>query len=165
VLQRCNAYLQIPHMTLNHTSASRCLLSLCSMFPAAYMRCALVTVLSLDLTFHMSDTIRIAAIQAEPAWFDASAGVDKSCRLIAEVAATGAQVFGFPVRSCCHCNKKHMLTVRKPLSRDILWPFMAIPLMRLTKPSTAPSPSSWGNPVGKPCRQPWPLPGAREWAL
>ncbi|GES63185.1 cyanide hydratase [Aspergillus terreus] len=45
----------------------------------------------------MSDKpIRVAAIQAEPAWNDLEAGVDKAIALIQEAAQNGANVLGFP---------------------------------------------------------------------
>ncbi|GAA5893600.1 hypothetical protein JCM6882_007860 [Rhodosporidiobolus microsporus] len=40
--------------------------------------------------------MRVAAIQAESAWLDLDAGVDKVCRLIKEAAATGSELIGFP---------------------------------------------------------------------
>lgn len=46
----------------------------------------------------MSQTkFKIATVQAESAWLDLDAGVDKTCRLIAEAANQGADVVGFPV--------------------------------------------------------------------
>ncbi|KAJ6582067.1 putative nitrilase, partial [Mycena capillaripes] len=39
---------------------------------------------------------RVAAIQAEPAWWDLKAGVAKSISLIKEAAANGAELIGFP---------------------------------------------------------------------
>ena len=40
--------------------------------------------------------VRVAAIQAEPAWNDLEAGVNKSIALIEQAAAGGANVLGFP---------------------------------------------------------------------
>lgn len=40
--------------------------------------------------------VRVAAIQAEPAWNDLEGGVNKSIALIEEAAAGGANVLGFP---------------------------------------------------------------------
>ena len=45
----------------------------------------------------MSEIYKVAALQAESAWFDLEGGVEKTCRLILETGATGAQVVGFPV--------------------------------------------------------------------
>jgi aliphatic nitrilase len=44
----------------------------------------------------MSETIRIAAVQAEPIWLDAAATTDKTVRLIAKAAAGGADLVVFP---------------------------------------------------------------------
>ncbi|KAJ7108892.1 putative nitrilase, partial [Mycena crocata] len=41
-------------------------------------------------------TIRVAAIQAEPAWWDLKAGVAKAISLIKEAASNGAELVGFP---------------------------------------------------------------------
>ena len=41
-------------------------------------------------------TYKVAAIQAEPCWLDADAGVDKATALIAEAAANGARLVAFP---------------------------------------------------------------------
>ncbi|MBC3194317.1 carbon-nitrogen hydrolase family protein [Pseudonocardia sp. C8] len=43
----------------------------------------------------MDKTVRVAAVQAEPAWFDLAAGVDKVVDLIGQAAARGAQLVGF----------------------------------------------------------------------
>ncbi|KAJ7625598.1 carbon-nitrogen hydrolase [Roridomyces roridus] len=40
--------------------------------------------------------MKVAAIQAEPAWWDLKAGVAKTIALIKEAAANGAQLVGFP---------------------------------------------------------------------
>lgn len=40
--------------------------------------------------------LKVAAIQAEPAWNDLEGGVTKSIALIEQAAAQGAQVVGFP---------------------------------------------------------------------
>ncbi|KAF1792812.1 Carbon-nitrogen hydrolase [Phytophthora cactorum] len=40
--------------------------------------------------------VRVAAVQAEPEWFDLQAGVKKTCALIAEAAEGGAQLVSFP---------------------------------------------------------------------
>lgn len=40
--------------------------------------------------------LKVAAIQAEPAWNDLEGGVNKSIALIEQAAAQGAQVVGFP---------------------------------------------------------------------
>jgi predicted amidohydrolase len=39
---------------------------------------------------------RVAAIQAEPAWWDLKAGVTKTISLIKEAASNGAELIGFP---------------------------------------------------------------------
>lgn len=41
-------------------------------------------------------TVKVAAIQAEPAWNDLQGGVAKSIALIEEAAANGTNVLGFP---------------------------------------------------------------------
>lgn len=41
-------------------------------------------------------TVRVAAVQAEPGWFDLEATVDKTVTLIAEAAAQGADLVAFP---------------------------------------------------------------------
>lgn len=41
-------------------------------------------------------TVKIAAIQAEPAWNDLQGGVNKAIALIKEAASNGANVLGFP---------------------------------------------------------------------
>jgi len=41
-------------------------------------------------------TVRVAAVQAEPGWFDLEATVDKTIDLIAEAAAHGAEIVAFP---------------------------------------------------------------------
>uniref|UniRef100_A0A0W0F0T2 CN hydrolase domain-containing protein n=1 Tax=Moniliophthora roreri TaxID=221103 RepID=A0A0W0F0T2_MONRR len=40
--------------------------------------------------------MKVAAVQAEPAWFDLEASVDKVVSIIKEAAANGAQLIGFP---------------------------------------------------------------------
>lgn len=44
----------------------------------------------------MASTVRVAAVQAEPVWLDIEATTDKTVELIAEAAATGAQLVAFP---------------------------------------------------------------------
>lgn len=44
----------------------------------------------------MAPKLKIAAIQAEPAWQDLEGGVNKSIALIEEAASKGANVVGFP---------------------------------------------------------------------
>lgn len=44
----------------------------------------------------MSTTVKVAVTQHEPVWFDLQATVDKTCRLIEEAAANGAQLIAFP---------------------------------------------------------------------
>lgn len=41
-------------------------------------------------------TVRIAAVQAEPVWFDLPATVEKTIKLIAEAAGSGVEVIAFP---------------------------------------------------------------------
>jgi nitrilase len=43
----------------------------------------------------MQNTVRVAAVQAEPAWLDLAAGVDRTIELIGEAAAGGAQLVAF----------------------------------------------------------------------
>lgn len=43
-----------------------------------------------------SKTIRVAVTQAEPEWLDLTAGVVKTCNLIAEAAQNGAKLITFP---------------------------------------------------------------------
>lgn len=43
-----------------------------------------------------SKQVKIAAVQAEPAWNDLQGGVDKVCALVKEAASNGANVLGFP---------------------------------------------------------------------
>lgn len=43
----------------------------------------------------MRETVRVAAVQAEPVWLDLSAGADKVVALIADAAAGGAQLVAF----------------------------------------------------------------------
>jgi predicted amidohydrolase len=43
-----------------------------------------------------TSTFRVAAVQAEPVWFDAARTVDKTVALIGEAAANGAQLIAFP---------------------------------------------------------------------
>ncbi|THU83280.1 carbon-nitrogen hydrolase [Dendrothele bispora CBS 962.96] len=43
-----------------------------------------------------STTLKVAAVQAEPAWFDLQAGVAKVVSLIKEAGTNGAQLIGFP---------------------------------------------------------------------
>ncbi|ESK92265.1 nitrilase [Moniliophthora roreri MCA 2997] len=40
--------------------------------------------------------MKVAAVQAEPAWFDLEAGVDKVVSIIKDAAVNGAQLVGFP---------------------------------------------------------------------
>ncbi|KAK7025027.1 putative nitrilase [Favolaschia claudopus] len=40
--------------------------------------------------------MKVAAIQAEPVWFDLQSGVKKACALIREAASNGAELVGFP---------------------------------------------------------------------
>lgn len=44
----------------------------------------------------MKDTIKAAAVQAEPVWLDLDATVDKAIQLIREASAQGADIIGFP---------------------------------------------------------------------
>ncbi|PXY22882.1 amidohydrolase [Prauserella muralis] len=44
----------------------------------------------------MDSTVRVAAVQAEPAWLDLAAGVDRTIDLIGQAAAGGAQLIAFP---------------------------------------------------------------------
>lgn len=44
----------------------------------------------------MPNTIRVAAVQAEPVWLDLDATTDKTIDLIAQAAATGADLVAFP---------------------------------------------------------------------
>lgn len=44
----------------------------------------------------MTSTVRAAAVQAEPVWFNAAATVDKTVALIEEAAAHGAEIVAFP---------------------------------------------------------------------
>lgn len=44
----------------------------------------------------MQQTVRVAAVQAESAWLDLAAGVDKVVALIGEAAAGGAELVAFP---------------------------------------------------------------------
>jgi aliphatic nitrilase len=44
----------------------------------------------------MQETVRVAAVQAEPAWLDLPATVDKVVELIGEAAAAGARLVAFP---------------------------------------------------------------------
>lgn len=41
-------------------------------------------------------TMKAAAVQAEPVWFDLEATVDKTCKIIQDVAKNGADVVAFP---------------------------------------------------------------------
>ncbi|UKZ69342.1 uncharacterized protein TrAtP1_010350 [Trichoderma atroviride] len=41
-------------------------------------------------------TVRVAATQAEPVWFDLQGAVDKTCKLIEEAASNKADLVGFP---------------------------------------------------------------------
>jgi aliphatic nitrilase len=43
-----------------------------------------------------TSTFRVAAVQAEPVWFDAARTVDKTVALISEAAGNGAQLIAFP---------------------------------------------------------------------
>ncbi|KAK7062814.1 hypothetical protein VNI00_000307 [Paramarasmius palmivorus] len=40
--------------------------------------------------------MKVAAVQAEPAWFNLEAGVDKVISIVKEAAANGVQLVGFP---------------------------------------------------------------------
>lgn len=51
---------------------------------------------SKDGPFAMPETLRVAAIQSEPAWFDLDETVDKTVTAVAEAGANGAHVIGFP---------------------------------------------------------------------
>ncbi|WWD08563.1 hypothetical protein V865_006675 [Kwoniella europaea PYCC6329] len=42
------------------------------------------------------ETIRIGAVQAESAWLDLQAGVDKTCAIIKEAGEKGVEILGFP---------------------------------------------------------------------
>lgn len=42
--------------------------------------------------------MKVAAIQAEPAWLDLQGGVEKTIKLIKEASGQGAELIGFPVR-------------------------------------------------------------------
>ncbi|QCU79564.1 carbon-nitrogen hydrolase family protein (plasmid) [Citricoccus sp. SGAir0253] len=44
----------------------------------------------------MGETVRVAAVQAEPVWLDMEATTDKTIRLIAEAATGGADLIAFP---------------------------------------------------------------------
>ncbi|MEM7341361.1 MAG: carbon-nitrogen hydrolase family protein [Actinomycetota bacterium] len=44
----------------------------------------------------LNRTVRVAAIQAEPVWFDMAATVDKCVSLISEASAGGAEIVAFP---------------------------------------------------------------------
>ena len=44
----------------------------------------------------MSNSVRIGAVQAEPAWMDLQAGVEKTISLIKDAADKGINVLGFP---------------------------------------------------------------------
>lgn len=44
----------------------------------------------------MSNIVKVAVTQHEPVWFDLQATVDKTCRLMEEAAANGAQLIAFP---------------------------------------------------------------------
>lgn len=44
----------------------------------------------------MTGTIRVAVTQAEPGWFDLAGAVKKTCDLITEAAANGAELVVFP---------------------------------------------------------------------
>lgn len=44
----------------------------------------------------MQETVRVAAVQAEPAWLDLPATVDKVVKLIGDAAASGARLVSFP---------------------------------------------------------------------
>ena len=43
-----------------------------------------------------SGRLRVAVTQAEPGWLDLQASVEKTCSLIADAAANGAQILAFP---------------------------------------------------------------------
>lgn len=42
-------------------------------------------------------TLRIAAVQAESAWLDLQAGVDKTCAIIKDAGEKKVDIIGFPV--------------------------------------------------------------------
>jgi nitrilase len=42
------------------------------------------------------ETLRIAVTQAEPAWLDLDASVQKTCSLVEEAASNGAKLISFP---------------------------------------------------------------------
>lgn len=44
----------------------------------------------------MTNTVRVAAVQAEPVWLDMEATTDKTIELIAEAATNGAELIAFP---------------------------------------------------------------------
>lgn len=44
----------------------------------------------------MSKTVKVGAVQAEPAWLDLQGGVTKVISLIEEAAKNGTNVLGFP---------------------------------------------------------------------
>jgi hypothetical protein len=44
----------------------------------------------------MSKTVKVGAVQAEPAWLDLQGGVTKVVSLIEEAAKNGTNVLGFP---------------------------------------------------------------------
>lgn len=44
----------------------------------------------------MAQTVRVAAVQAEPRWLDLDAGVEQMIGIIEDAAARGAQLVGFP---------------------------------------------------------------------
>lgn len=48
------------------------------------------------ITMAPTGKLKIAAIQAEPAWLDLEGGVNKAITLIEEAAGKGANVVGFP---------------------------------------------------------------------
>lgn len=48
------------------------------------------------LPFIMTGTIRVAVTQAEPGWFDLAGALKKTCDLITEAAANGAELIVFP---------------------------------------------------------------------
>lgn len=59
-------------------------------------------------------TTRVGAVQAEPAWLDLDAGVEKVCTLIQEAADKGCEIVGFPV------SKRDL---RALFDTEFVWPF------------------------------------------
>jgi len=44
----------------------------------------------------MAQTVRVGAVQAEPAWLDLQGGVEKTIALIQQAGKDGVNVLGFP---------------------------------------------------------------------